>query len=56
MSGSVVDNAEIRHALSEGHLTRFLLKPFSPSVLKNQIKADLASLKQSTFGSNDTIQ
>jgi DNA-binding NtrC family response regulator len=45
MSGSDVDNAEIKHALSEGHLTRFLPKPFSPSALKSLLTADLAIRK-----------
>jgi len=55
MSGSYVDHAEISHALEEGHISRFLLKPFSPSALKNQLKKDLDSIRPATARCNDAM-
>jgi len=43
MSGGSVDHAEIGQALENGHIARYLQKPFSPSALKNQLTKDLAS-------------
>ena len=44
MSGGCGDKVDINLALREGHIHRFVSKPFSTTTLREQLKSDLRSI------------
>ena len=45
MTGSSGDAAEISHAIRKGHISRLAIKPLCFSTLREQLKSDLASMR-----------
>lgn len=52
MTGGNANLCDLNRAISEGHITSFICKPFSLVTLRNQLKADLASVRATSVKSS----